>query len=86
MIFDFQENKCVFEVLKILVEKEKSKYGEMFKKTKVSHVTLQTVLRKLAEKEFISKHNIGHQKVDYTITNKGKKLLNILFQLREISA
>ena len=83
MILDFTENKCIFEVLKILNTK-KSKYSEIFRKTKVSHTTLQSVLKELIKKEFILKYNIGHQNVDYEITNKGKKLLKILFQLNEL--
>ena len=80
MIFKFAEIRCIFEILRIL-NNDKSKYTEMFRKTKVSHITLQSVLRELTEKGFILKHNLGHQKVDYEMTNKGRKLLNILSQL-----
>ena len=73
MIFNFAEVRCIFEVLKIL-NIGKSKYSDMFRKTKVSHTTLQSVLRELADKEFIIKYDIGHQKVDYETTNKGKRL------------
>ena len=83
MIFEFKEIKCIFEVLKIL-NSDKSKYTAMFRKTKVSHTTLQSVLKELAEKEFIVKYDIGHQKVDYEITYKGKRLLAALTQLNEL--
>ena len=56
----------------------------MFRKTKVSHTTLQSVLRGLTEKGFIVKYDIGHQKVDYEVTNKGKKLLAVLIQLNDL--
>ena len=84
MIFDFAEVRCIFEVLKIL-NIGKSKYSDMFRKTKVSHTTLQSVLKELAKKEFIVKYDIGHQKVDYELTNRGKKLLVVLAQLNELS-
>ena len=57
----------------------------MFRKTKVSHTTLQSVLKELNEKEFIVKYDIGHQKVDYEITNKGKKMFKVLLQLTELA-
>ena len=84
MIFDFAEVRCIFEVLKML-NIGKSKYSDMFRKTKVSHTTLQSVLKELAKKEFIVKYDIGHQKVDYELTNRGKKLLVVLAQLNELS-
>lgn len=83
MIFEFTKNQCALEVLQILFNR-KTKYSEMFRKTKVSHTTLQSVLRELATKEFILKYNIGHQNVDYEITLKGKELLKTLSQLKEI--
>ena len=84
MIFDFAEVRCIFEVLRML-NTRKSKYSEMFRKTKVSHTTLQSVLKELNEKEFIVKYDIGHQKVDYEITNKGKKKFKDLLQLTELA-
>jgi len=83
MIFDFVEVRCILEVLKIL-NVGKSKYSEMFRRTKVSHTTLQSVLKELNEKGFIVKYDIGHQKVDYETTNKGRKLLSNLSQLNEL--
>ena len=83
MILEFAEVMCIFEILKLLNIK-KSKYTEMFRKTKVSHTTLQSVLRELTEKGFIVKYDIGHQKVDYEVTNKGKRLLALLTQLNEL--
>ena len=83
MILDFAEVRCIFEVLKIFII-GKSKYSNMFRKTKVSHTTLQSVLKELAEKGFIVKYDIGHQKVDYEVTNRGKKLLAVLTQLNEL--
>lgn len=82
-LLDFAEVRCIFEVLRML-NTRKLKYSEMFRKTRVSHTTLQSVLKELNEKGFIVKHNIGHQKVDYEITSKGRKLLNILLQLNEL--
>lgn len=83
MIFEFAKNQCIFEVLQILSNK-KTKYSEMFRKTKVSHTTLQSVLKELAEKESILKYNLGHQNVDYELTLKGKELLKVLFQLKKL--
>ena len=83
MLFQFAETKCIFKILQIL-HKGKSKYSIMFKKTKISHTTLQTTLKNLLEKKFIKKDNIGHMNVNYTITDKGKKLLIKLEELKKI--
>jgi len=83
MIFDNKETYCILEVLKLLSE-GKTKYSQMFKITKVSHTTLQRVLTGLLSKKFIKKHDIGHMKVDYEITDKGKGLLDCLSKLEEI--
>jgi DNA-binding HxlR family transcriptional regulator len=83
MIFEFAEVKCLLEVLKIL-NRGKSKYSLMFKSTKVSHTTLQLALKEAEVKNLIIKHNIGHQNVDYEITEKGKKLLSNLLKLQAI--
>lgn len=56
----------------------------MFKETKVSHTTLQNVLKELEYKKFIKKYNKGHQNVDYESTEKGKKLLDLLIKLESI--
>ena len=77
MIFEFAEVRAIVEILR-LVSIKKSKYGEMFRETKVSHTTLQRVLKKLEEKKIIEKQDTGHQKVDYLITPKGRKLLEHL--------
>jgi DNA-binding HxlR family transcriptional regulator len=56
----------------------------MFKETRVSHTTLQGVLSELTRKKFVKKHDIGHQNVDYEITEKGRRLLQLLLNLQEI--
>ncbi|MEK6859944.1 MAG: DUF4364 family protein [Nanoarchaeota archaeon] len=82
----FERNKeiyCIFEVLRILVKK-KSKYSFMFKQTRVSHTTLQSVLRDLVLKGFVKKQDIGHMNVDYEITEKGKRLLSLLTEMKNL--
>ncbi len=83
MIFDTKEIFCIFQIL-LFLNKNKGKYNQMFRMTGVSHTTLQRALREPLDKRFIKKHNIGHMNVDYEITEKGKKLLEILFNLNEI--
>jgi len=83
MILDTAEAKCIINVLKIL-NKGKSKYSTMFKETKASHTTLQTVLKELVEKRLIIKKDIGHMNVDYEIGEKGKKLLGLLVKILNI--
>ncbi len=83
MLFDTAEVRCILDVLEIL-NKGKSKYSSMFKETKVSHTTLQTVFRKLISMKFIKRHNIGHMNVDYEITEKGRELLKKLKELKGI--
>lgn len=83
MIFDFAEVRCTIDILRIL-SKGKNKYSAMFKETKVSHTTLQIVLKELIDKRFIKRDDIGHMNVDYEITEKGRKLLKVLRELEEI--
>lgn len=83
MIFEFAEIRCILHIL-VMLNKNKSKYTIMFKQTKVSHTTLQKVLKELVNNKFIKKHDIGHQKVDYEITENGKQLLEILIKLENI--
>ena len=82
MIFT-AESGCILEVLAIL-NKRKSKYSIMFKESRVSHITLQRALKQLINKKFIKRHDIGHMNVDYEITEKGKGLLKLLVELREV--
>ncbi len=83
MIFDFARTRCALEVLRIL-DRRKTKYSVMFRETRVSHTTLQRVLAELAGKKFIRKHDIGHQNVDYGITEKGRRLLRALLNLQAL--
>ena len=83
MILDTAEAKCIIAILKML-SKGKSKYSIMFKETKASHTTLQSVLKELAEKKFIVKKNIGHMNVDYQISEKGKELLGLLIEIKKL--
>lgn len=78
MLFKSAENKCLFEVLKLLNSRNQT-YGQLFKKTKFSHTTLQGVLKYLVEKKFIIKVNEG-----YKITEKGSNLFNMLEKLTYI--
>ena len=83
MIFNFAEVRCILDILKIL-NKGKSKYSIMFKETKMSHTTLQNVIKDLIKKKFIRKYDIGHMNVNYEIGEKGRKLLRKLEELKEI--
>lgn len=83
MIFEFAEVRCILGVLSILNTGE-SRYSELFRKIKVSHITLQSVLRKLIEKGLIKKHDIGHQNVYYSITPKGQKLFPLLLEIKKL--
>lgn len=78
MILDTAENQCILALLRIL-EKRKVRYALMFKETKVSHTTLQNVLKELLKGEFVLKRDI-----EYEITDKGKKLFRKLEELKAI--
>ncbi len=73
----------MLKVLNIL-SKGESKYKIMFKETRVSHITLQEVLKYLAKKKFILRNEIGYKDVDYKITDEGKKFFKKLEELKEI--
>ncbi len=77
MVFDTAKDECTIKVLKILNNK-KSRYSELFKKTQVSHTTLQAVLEYLDEKRFISKEE------GYKIMEKGTILLKKLENLNKM--
>jgi predicted transcriptional regulator len=83
MILDTAEANCILSILRIL-NKGQSKYSTMFKETKASHTTLQTVLKELITKKFVVKKDIGHMNVDYEISAKGKKLLQMLEELKAL--
>lgn len=76
MLFKSKESQCLLQVLKILNKMPRT-YGWMFKETKVSHTTLQSVLRDLLEKTFVKKSDEG-----YEISSKGKELLGKLGELK----
>ncbi len=80
MIVDTAEFKATLQVLEIL-NKDKSRYNEMFRKTKVSHTTLQKVLKELEEKDCIKRIELGSLSTEYEIKDKGKKLLSNLKNL-----
>lgn len=83
MLFQDKKSQCTYQILEIL-NQGKSKYTTMFKQTKVSHKTLQTALQELIQDNFINKQDIGHKKVDYTITPKGTKFYQQLTELRKM--
>jgi len=83
MIFNSVGIRCIFDILKIL-GKGKSKYSVMFKETKASHTTLQSVLKDLEKRKFIKKKVINHMIINYKITKNGRKLLQKLRELEEI--
>ena len=74
MLLNSSKNKCILNVLKILNNNSAS-YSDLFRKTKVSHITLQTVLKELLEKELIMKEENDGCKKEYWITDKGKLVL-----------
>ena len=83
MIFKYAEVRCILKILNML-NNGKSRYGIMFKETKVSHTTLQSVLRYLLTKKFIKRIESDYKVVDYEITKKGKELLEKLEDLKDI--
>ena len=83
MILETKEAQCTIRVLSMLSNK-KAKYNQMFRATKVSHTTLQRVLKELEEKKFIRKYDIGHMNVDYEITDKGRVLVESLQRVRQM--
>lgn len=80
MLFKSKESSCILEVLRIL-SKGKSRYGIMKKGSSVSHTTLQRALDYLIKESLIKKHDLGHMKVEYEITEKGRKILGLLNEL-----
>jgi len=84
MLFGSVKDQCTLKVLRIL-NRNLASYSDLFKKTKVSHITLQTVLKKLKEKQFIKDVKQGSfNKKGYDITDKGLRFLRQLEKLKEI--
>lgn len=82
-MFETAEIKCATKVLELL-SRGKSKYKLMKKEAGISHTTLQRVIKYLIKKKFIKRKDIGHMKVDYEITKKGKELLRVLEQVKKV--
>ncbi len=78
MLLDSAENKCILMVLELLNQRP-YRYSELFKKTKVSHTTLQKVLGDLINKNFIE--NIEG---NYSQKDNGLKLLRLIKQIKEL--
>ena len=81
---DFQETQCTIKVLRLL-SKGRARYSTMFKKFKVSNITLQRVLSHLVEIKAIEKIIEDGNKAGYEITAKGKKLLFHLEKAKRLS-
>ena len=64
----------------VTLNKEETTYSKLFKMTKFSHITLQSSLKGLLERNFIQRIDIG-----YKITNKGKILLEKLEEIKELT-
>lgn len=77
MLLKSKENQAILQILEILNKKETT-YGKLFKETKVSHTTLQKVLKYLTEKQFVAKDD------NYKITHTGTNLLQKLQELKKI--
>ncbi|MBS3081073.1 winged helix-turn-helix transcriptional regulator [Candidatus Pacearchaeota archaeon] len=65
-----------------MLNRKNENYASLYKDIKLSHETLQTALKFLLEKNMIKKEGLGHKKSHYKITEKGKKYLSILNQLK----
>lgn len=88
MLFDSVKDQCTLEVLRIL-NKGITYYSDLFKRTKVSHITLQNVLKDLLKKEFIYKldpkeYEKGFGVKGYGITEEGVAFLKQLEKLKKI--
>ncbi len=83
LLVRFKEFRCILAVLEILMMNTGT-YTSMLKRTKVSHTTLQRVLTNLANVGAITKRELGHRKVEYKITAKGRKLFKHLHGVREL--
>lgn len=83
MLLDTKEAKCTIQVLEIL-NKGSSKYKTMFRETKISHTTLQGVLKELIQKDFIERKDNGKNDIDYRINEKGKELIILLNKINKL--
>ncbi len=83
MIFSITAIKCIYEILGILNNKN-TNYAYLYKEIGISHETLQTALRFLQEKKFITKEDRGHKKSFYEISEKGKKYFSLMKALKEL--
>lgn len=83
MLFDSSKNKCILTILIVLVHLPSS-YSALFRKTKVSHVTLQTALKELLEKKLIERVENKGFGIQYSITEKGRLVLRRMKYLANI--
>ena len=84
MIFSIKIVKSLYEVLYML-NKNNENYAYMYKNSKISHETLQTALKYLRNKGFVTKKDKGHKKSFYEISERGKKYFSVMKELKELS-
>ncbi len=83
LLLKFKEFGCALTVLDLLIM-DIGTYTSMIKKTKVSHTTLQRVLMDLRNIKAITKRDLGHKKVEYIISAKGRRLYKHLHGVQEL--
>ena len=66
-----------------MLNKKNENYATLYKEIKLSHETLQIALRYLLEKELIKREDKGHKHSFYEITERGKKYLGLMRELKK---
>ncbi|MBT4165796.1 hypothetical protein HOE04_02040 [archaeon] len=82
MIFKIKIVECLYKILYMLNKKNEN-YASLYKDIGLSHDTLQTALKYLLEKDLIVREDKGHKKSYYVISDRGKKYLELLVELKE---
>ena len=83
MVFNSKEDSCAIEILEVL-SKGKNKYMKIYSELDFYFNTYQKAIEFLIKKELVSREELGYKKVDYFITGKGVRFLELGLLVREM--
>lgn len=83
MVFNSEEDTCAIDILQIL-SKGKNKYMKIYAELDFYFNTYQKAIGFLVDKGLVIREELGYKNVDYSITEKGVRFLELGLLLREM--
>ena len=86
-IIRFIGKKWVLPILKELEKENIIRFNQLKQSFKITSATLSTILKKLERNRIIKKkiYNEFPTRIDYSVTEKGKKLIKFIKELENLS-